>query len=131
VDVLTAAALVAGGALAATGIRRRSVTRTDPRARPPRRDGAPEQLARLRRAVDGAASHAGDAHLLLRPVLRVIAAERLLDRGLSLEHHDAEALLGSELWQLVRPDRPPPRDMFAPGLGPRGVERVIEGLERL
>jgi hypothetical protein len=131
VDALTAAALVAGGVLAVAGTPRRGGAPTAPPARAPRRDGEPEQLVRVRRAVEGAASYAGDAHLLLRPMLREIAAERLLDRGLALEHRDAQAVLGAELWQLVRPDRVPPRDAFAPGLGPRGVERVIEALERL
>jgi hypothetical protein len=38
--------------------------------------------------------------------------------------------MAEDVWELVRPDRAPPPDPFAPGLGPRGIEAVVTELER-
>jgi hypothetical protein len=126
------AALGSGAWLAANAVRRSAAPPIGAPARAVAA-GPPDQLARLERAVYGGASNAGDLHLVLRPVLRDIAVERLRRRGVELDRQAeaARALLGDELWELVREDRAPPRDAFAPGLTRAGVEKLIERLERL
>jgi hypothetical protein len=127
------AALGGGAWLAAHAVRGSAARPIEARARVDRRAGPPEQLERLERAVFGGASNAGDLHLVLRPVLREIAVERLRRRGIELDRRTeaAHALLGDELWELVRADRPRPRDAFAAGLTLSGVEGLIERLERV
>jgi hypothetical protein len=102
------------------------------RRRPPSGE-APVALGRLQRAVAGAATSAGDVHVLFRPVARQIAAERLAGRGVRLDAEPAAAaaLLGADLYELVRPDRPPPEDAWAPGLGIPGLDELIDRLEGL
>jgi hypothetical protein len=92
------------------------------------------ELARLEREVTLATTTAFDVHFRLRPVLRRIA-ERTLQarRGIELDR-DPEAssrLLGSELWELVRPDREPPRDRAAPGIDLLRLGRMVTALEQL
>ena len=40
-------------------------------------------------------------------------------------------LLGDELWSLTEPDREPPSNRHAPGIGFEELERTVERLERL
>ncbi|HEX2302354.1 MAG TPA: hypothetical protein VHH57_01915 [Gaiella sp.] len=93
----------------------------------------PVSLARIEREVTLATGTAFDVHFRLRPVLREIATGLLLRRGLDLERSPdrARSVLGPELWELVRPDRPPPEDRTAPGLPIAAVERAVDDLERL
>jgi hypothetical protein len=73
-------------------------------------------------------------HVRLRPILREVAAQRLWTRfgvHLDREPHRARELLGGETWELVRPERPPPRDRLAPGPPPAQLRAVVEELERL
>jgi hypothetical protein len=93
----------------------------------------PERVLRIQRALEGGATSAGDLHFKLRPLLRSIAAARLGARGIDLDGRPAEArrLLGDELWELVRADRPRPGDMFARGPELVGVQRLLERLEAL
>jgi hypothetical protein len=90
-------------------------------------------LERLQREVTLAASREFDLHYRLRPVLREIAAARLERRGASLDSHTTRAreLLGDELWSLTKPDREPPQNRQAPGIGFEELERTVERLERL
>jgi hypothetical protein len=44
---------------------------------------------------------------------------------------DAEGVLDGELWELVRPDRPPPSNRHAGGIPPTELRRVVEELEAL
>ena len=90
-------------------------------------------LERLQREVALAASREFDLHYRLRPVLREIAAARLERRGASLDSENARAreLLGDELWSLTEPDREPPSNRQAPGIGFEELERTVERLERL
>jgi hypothetical protein len=99
--------------------------------RRPRRRALPvlPELDRLGRELSLGTQSAFDFHVRLRPVLREIADARLNARGRRLE--DAEALLGPEAWELVRPDRPAPTDRHAAGADPEAVRRFVEALERI
>jgi hypothetical protein len=98
-----------------------------------RTDLWPAQLVRLERTVDWSGSNAMDAHTRLRPVLVEIAEARLARHGVRLERDVAEArrLLGPIAWELVRPNRPPPRDRDAPGVARRELEEILDALEAL
>jgi hypothetical protein len=93
----------------------------------------PPELVRLERQLALAVTTAFDVHYRLRHVVREVAEQRLWARhaiDFEADAERAELLLGAEVWALVRPDRPPPPDPFAPGLGLRGIETVIAELER-
>jgi hypothetical protein len=93
----------------------------------------PASLARVEREVTLATGTAFDVHFRLRPLVAPLATGLLLRRGVDLERRpdEAEALLGPELWELVRPDRPAPDDRTAPGIPHAAVERMVDDLERL
>jgi hypothetical protein len=93
----------------------------------------PASLEAVERLVAGATAHAGDLHFRLRPVLREIATGALRGRGVDLDRgpEAARALLGEEVWEIVRPDRPRPEEPFAPGLAPDALARVLDVLEEL
>ena len=88
-------------------------------------------LEELERAVDFSLATAFDVHYRLRPRLRRIAEHRLAKHGARLEGERAEALLGADAWDLVRPDRPEPADRAAPGLDLARLRRVVEALDAL
>ena len=91
-------------------------------------------LARLEREVTLATTNAFDLHVRLRPALREIAEHRLYDRhGVTLdaEPERARAALGDAVWDLVRADRPPPRDRHAPGMPYPELRALVETLETL
>jgi hypothetical protein len=88
----------------------------------------------LVRDVDLAVLGAFHLHVRLRPVLREIAAHRLrLHYGVDLDAEPGQAreLVGSEAWDLVRPDRPPPADRLAPGPPLSTLAQVVTELERI
>jgi hypothetical protein len=87
------------------------------------------ELDRLGRELSLGTQSAFDFHVRLRPVLREITEARLAARGRRLE--DAEGLLGSEAWELVRPDRPAPTDHHAPGADLAAVHRFVDALEKI
>ena len=89
-------------------------------------------LERLERMV-AAASHAGEMHWRLRPVLREVAAAGLRRRRVDLDTDPiaAPALLSPRTWELVRPDRPRPDDSFAPGMSRDELRAVLDDLETL
>jgi hypothetical protein len=73
-------------------------------------------------------------HVRLRPVLREIAAHRLRRRyGVELadEPGRARELIGSAAWEIVRPERPPPRDRLATGPSFAQLREVVDELERV
>jgi hypothetical protein len=111
---------VAPSALDAALVRRTPTTKLD-------------SLDRAESLVMIAVSNAGDVHWRLRPVLREVAAAGLHGRGVDLDGDPAaaRAVLGEEAWQLVRPDRPRPPDVFAPGIAPAELDRVLVVLEDL
>jgi hypothetical protein len=94
----------------------------------------PAELERLEREVH--LSLAGSFHMQQRlvPVLREIAANRLLLRhGLDLDARPeaAQRLLGEAAWSWLRPDRPELRDRWAPGPPLAELKAVIDALERI
>jgi len=91
-------------------------------------------LARLEREVTLGASSSYDLHYRLRPTLRETAAGLLaVRRGITLdaEPKRAQAALGEQTWQLVRPDREPPDDRLARGLTEDELRALVESLEAL
>jgi hypothetical protein len=92
----------------------------------------PADLERFERLVTISAT-ASAVHLRLRPVLREIAAARLGRRGISLDGSpgDARPILGEDLWELVRPDRPRPADPRGPGISLAQLTAFTDRLEDL
>jgi hypothetical protein len=93
----------------------------------------PASLARVEREVTLATGTAFDVHFRLRPLIAPLAAGLLLRRGVDVARRpdEARALLGPELWELLRPDRPAPDDRTAAGIPLAAVERMVDDLERL
>ena len=94
----------------------------------------PAELERLEREVYLSLGSSFYLHHRLRPVLREVAANRLLLRhGLDLDARPAEAqaLLGDAAWAWVRPDRVEPRDRWASGPPIAELTAVIDALERI
>lgn len=88
----------------------------------------------LVRDLDLSRMSAFHLHVRLRPVLREIAAHRLRARyGVELDAEPARAreLIGRDAWELVRPDRPPPRDRLAHGPPLSHLRQVVHELEKL
>lgn len=103
------------------------------RARARREERLPE-LAQLEREVTLGMVTAFDLHYRLRPALRRIAGELLASRrGTSLDGQPARArrFLDEETWELVRVDRPPPDNRFAPGIALERLRTVVAALERI
>ncbi len=90
-------------------------------------------LEALEHAVEFSLATAFDVHYRLRPHLRIVAADRLERHGVSLDRQPrrARALLGTEAWDLVRPDRPEPADRAARGIELACLRRVVERLDAL
>jgi hypothetical protein len=108
--------------------------RFEERERPRLRRGPPPaQYVRLERIVAWSGESGLSAHTRLRPVLVEIAEARLARRGLRLDRdvEEVRRLLGPAAWELVRPDRPPPRGRDAPGIPPRRLEEILDALEAL
>ena len=97
-------------------------------------DSNPVELLRMERELLLGIAEADHAHRRLLPLLRAAAAARISSRhGFELERRPeaARALLGDDVWDLLRPDRPPPENRHGPGV-PRGrVVAVIERVESL
>jgi hypothetical protein len=106
-----------------------------PRARAHRPVAASPALEQLNQ-IDKSLSAALDSDIgvdhELRPLLRPIAAIRLARRGVDLDSHtvEARAILGEELWELVRPKGPPPSPRYAGGISTNELRSLIEQLER-
>lgn len=75
-----------------------------------------------------------DLHRRLRPRLHEIAAQRLAARhGVDLDSRPetARGLLGDEVWELVRPDRPLPDELTGPRIDAACLGRVLDRLEAI
>ena len=78
------------------------------------------------------ATTSGGLHFRVRPAIVGLTEARLRDRhGISLSHPRAPALLGDELWAIVRPDAPAPDDRMAPGLSLSKFRSLLDRLEAL
>jgi hypothetical protein len=96
--------------------------------------GRPNQLIRVSRDLTLGAQSAGHYHSRLLPLLREAAAARLESRhriDLVRQPDAARRLLGDDAWQLIRPDRPEPDDLYAAGPPLRAIRRLVDGVERL
>jgi hypothetical protein len=94
----------------------------------------PQQLVALERLVSTAGASAVSAHAYLRPQLAEIVSHRLAARGQTLARMPEAAgreVLGDQLWDLVRPDRPFPEDRHGPGVAPKELSAMLEVLRRL
>lgn len=92
----------------------------------PERAGPVPQLAKVEREVTLAIGNAYDLHTRLLPHLREIAAARLERRGL----RPGPETLG-RWWELLRPDRPEPRERFAPGIAEPELRALVADLEKI
>ncbi len=104
------------------------------RRRRPGRLASLPTLERTRRETALGIARAFDYHVRLRPVLRDVAAGRLAShRGVDLDAQpeQARAELGDEAWELLRADRPPPEERFAPGVDRAALRRLVDRLERM
>jgi len=90
----------------------------------------PAELARIERELTLGLTNAGYLHVRLLPLLREVATARL---GLDLHRSSQRArlLLGDDVWQLLRPDRPAPADRNARGASRREIEQCLDVLERV
>ena len=90
-----------------------------------------EQLRRVDRALTAAQASEGGVDSDLRPLVRPIAAMRLARRGVDLDRHPeaARAILGGQLWELVRADRARGSNRVAGGISTVGLQSLIERLE--
>lgn len=100
-----------------------------------RREPNPGRLRALERlendCIQGLANPV-DLQLRLVPRLREVAAQRLEVRhGLDLDRRPeaARTVLGDELWELVRPDRPRPDEDDGPRIDSATLRRAIDTLE--
>jgi hypothetical protein len=134
--------LVALGALAAAGLVRgllapyrqvRVVPVRIERRRPLLRE-RPAGLAEVERAVDYAAWNPADLNRRLRPMVRGVAAHRLLARrGVDIDRDPglARRLLGDVAWDFIRVRDAGDPAGHPPGSGPPAIRETIERLEEL
>jgi hypothetical protein len=86
---------------------------------------------KLAREVQLGMQTAFDLHYRLRPTLVEIAENRLAGRGVRLESARARRLVGEDVWEVLRPDRPPPQNRNAPGIGRAQLDELVGALERI
>jgi hypothetical protein len=92
------------------------------------------ELLRMERELILGVADADHAHRRLLPLLRAAARARLAARhGFELERRPeaARALLGEDVWELLRPDRPEPEDRHGPGVPHARIAAAIERVESL
>ena len=88
--------------------------------------GPVPQLAKVEREVTLSIGNAYDLHTRLLPHLREIAAARLERRG----QRPGPDTLG-RWWELLRPDRPEPKERFAAGIREDELRELVADLERI
>lgn len=91
-------------------------------------------FAGMERELELSTATADHAHRRLVPLLRAAAAARLAMRhGIDLDRRPdvARQRLDEQTWDLVRPDRPEPRDRHAPGPRRDEIAAAIAQLEAL
>ena len=92
-----------------------------------------EQLRQIDRALTAAQASEVGVDRDLRPLFRPIAAMRLARRGVDLDRHpeEARAILGEQLWELVRADHAWGSNRVAGGISTVGLDSLIDRLERI
>jgi hypothetical protein len=96
--------------------------------------GRPSELVRTEREITLGVTSAGHLHRRLLPLLREAAAARIAaQRGVELAGRPeaARELLGEDVWEWLRPDRPAPEDRHEPGISLARLERLVGELEAL
>ena len=94
----------------------------------------PPELVRTEREITLGTASAGHLDQRLLPMLREAAAVRLAARrSIDLERRPEQArdVLGDDVWELLRPDRPPPADRLGPGISLGRLRAVVDALERI
>ena len=94
----------------------------------------PAELARVERALELGIFSELNAQRNVLPLLRTAAAARLAAKhGVELERRPevARELLGEDVWDLIRPDRPEPRDRHARGIPRPRLAAAIARVESL
>ena len=94
----------------------------------------PADLDSLQLAVELALSSEFDRHYRLRPWLVETSAGLLAARrgvNLASDQERAAMLLGPDLWELVRPERPEPPGRGRQELDPTQLERMVAELEAM
>jgi hypothetical protein len=92
------------------------------------------EFLRMQRELDLGVASAAHAHSRLLPLLRAAASARLATRhGIDLARRPdtARSLLGDDVWDLLRPDRPEPEDRLGPGVRRDEIAAAIEAVESL
>jgi hypothetical protein len=92
------------------------------------------ELLRMERELVLGVADADHAQRRLLPLLRTAAAARIAARhGFELERRPeaARALLGDDVWELLRPDRPEPENRHGPGVPRERIAAAIERVESL
>lgn len=100
----------------------------------PTRATPPASLARIELEAALAVASTFDLHYRLVPRLRTVAVGLLSSRRrVSLEQDPvtARSILGDDVWELVRADRPPPQDRLATGIHAREFARTVDALETI
>ena len=133
---VAAATTIAFAAVVSLISTRDLAARAELRRRPVRRVADPlplEQLRQVDRALTAAQASEVGVDRDLRPLFRPIAAMRLARRGVDLDRHpeEARAILGEQLWELVRADRARGSNLVTGGISTVGLESLIERLERI
>ncbi len=131
---VAAATTIAFAAVVSVISTRDLAARAELRRRPVRRvaDSPPlEQLRQVDRALTAAQASEVGVDRDLRPLFRPIAAMRLARRGVDLDRHpdEARAILGEQLWELVRADRVRGSNLVAGGISSVALQSLIERLE--
>jgi hypothetical protein len=131
--IVTAMALVLLVRHSRSGVQQRSHFEAAVRGSPAK-TSEPAELLRMERELELGIAGAAHAQLRLLPLLRSAAAARLATRhGIELDRRPdaARELLGDDVWELLRPDRPEPADRFDPGVPRDLVTAAIERVESL
>jgi hypothetical protein len=92
-----------------------------------------EQLRQVDKMLTAARASEVGVDRDLRPLFRGIVATRLARRGVDVDRHpeEARAILGEELWELVRAERPRGSNRIAGGVSSAALRSLIERVERI
>jgi hypothetical protein len=123
---LVLAGLLLIGLVAETGAERSQSAFAAALSAPGRPESELIDLARVQREVTLATATAYDLHFRLLPSLREVASGRLERAG----REPGPDTLGP-WWELLRPDRVPTADRFAPGISEQDLRALVNYLEMI